>query len=555
MPLRAAIYARISSDRDDSRLGVKRQEKDCRDLATKRGWDVVGVFSDNDVSATKRGRKRPEYERLLRAIKNGEVDAVVVYDLDRLHRQPAELEDFVTVCDAAGVKELAVYVGGSVDVATGDGMMVARMKGAVAAEEARKIAQRIRRKQQELAERGLPNGGGKRPFGWEEGGTKIRESEAQRIREVAQQVLEGRSLRSIRDEWQRLGVATVTGAPWRQSSVKATLKSPRNAGLRQHQGAVVGEASWPAIIDRETWDQLQVIFADPSRQRRSPSRAYPLRGVVRCGLCDHELVAVPRKRPIPSDPDRRERYYGCRTDADGCGKVFVTAHHVEAVVDELILSLLDDPRTAAITAGQAAEEQDEIRGLIQANAKDQKRIGKLEDAFAAPDGISLAGLQRNRRPILAEIEKRNARIAALKGTSAIDRIGGNPREVWDSMDADDKRAVLLSLLTKIVVKPKARGGFNVFDPDRIEYEWRYDALSDLARESPGRRIVVPIVKDTGRQAVVEFQAAKNGSGVLHATRTLVDGQWTYGLLAEDPPDLLPPEGECWRGFDDLPGPR
>src|SRR5437868_481387 len=102
----AAIYARISSDRDGTQLGVTRQVEDCRSLAQRRGWTVAEVYVDDDVSAYS-GRIRPEYRRLLSDLKAGSRDAVVVWHLDRLHRQPKELEEFFEVCEAAGVTSLA----------------------------------------------------------------------------------------------------------------------------------------------------------------------------------------------------------------------------------------------------------------------------------------------------------------------------------------------------------------------------------------------------------------------------------------------------------------
>jgi len=476
---RAAVYARISSDRDGTALGVERQVRDCEQLAAERGWTIVATFVDNDVSASDRSRKRPEYERLVASIKNGGVDAVVVWDLDRLHRQPAELEEFVTICEGAGVTQLA-SVGGQVDVATGDGMLVARIKGAVAAEEVRKMKQRMTRKKLDLAEKGLPNGGGRRAFGWERDGCTVRNVEANLIQQAAERVLQGQTLRSIRDDWEGSGVPTSGGGKWTVNSVKATLRSPRNAGLRQYQGQVVGEADWPAIINRSTWEELQVTFSDPSRQPRSAPRAYPLRGVLRCGSCGHLLIAVPRKKPIPSDPDRRLRYYGCRSDAGGCGKVFVTADRVESAVFDCVLALLDDPSTAAITATQAAADADTIRTLLVASAKDQAQLAELEDAFAQGD-LSRAGLQRNARTIRDRIEQRNDRVASLQGIATIDRFGGDPREVWDDLGADDKRSVVLSLVTAIEVAPATKVGFNRFDPDRIRYVWRLEALYDIVK--------------------------------------------------------------------------
>ena len=61
----AAIYCRISDDREGAGLGVARQEADCRPLCERRGYsgDAIRLYIDNDVSAYS-GKRRPEYERL-----------------------------------------------------------------------------------------------------------------------------------------------------------------------------------------------------------------------------------------------------------------------------------------------------------------------------------------------------------------------------------------------------------------------------------------------------------------------------------------------------------
>ena len=46
---KAAVYVRISRDREGAGLGVQRQEQDCRELADRLGWHVVGLYCDNDV--------------------------------------------------------------------------------------------------------------------------------------------------------------------------------------------------------------------------------------------------------------------------------------------------------------------------------------------------------------------------------------------------------------------------------------------------------------------------------------------------------------------------
>ena len=95
--VRVGVYARISSDREADGLGVRRQLEDCERLAERKGWEVVERYVDDDVSAWS-GRTRPEYARCLDDLRTGVIDGLLVYDLDRLHRQPRELEAFIDLC-------------------------------------------------------------------------------------------------------------------------------------------------------------------------------------------------------------------------------------------------------------------------------------------------------------------------------------------------------------------------------------------------------------------------------------------------------------------------
>ncbi len=139
-----AIYARISADVEGTGLGVARQLEDCRKLAADRGWQVGDEYVDNDVSAYS-GKPRREYARMLADLKSGARDAVIVYNLDRLHRRPVELEEFVTLCESVGVRDVAT-VTADIDLGNDDGSFMARIFAAFAAKESGRKSARIRRK-------------------------------------------------------------------------------------------------------------------------------------------------------------------------------------------------------------------------------------------------------------------------------------------------------------------------------------------------------------------------------------------------------------------------
>jgi len=124
MPSRGAIYCRLSQDRTGAGVVVDRQERDCRELGRSLGWQVAAVFTDNDVSAYRK-QSRPGYMALLAAVEAGDVDGVLAWHTDRLHRSPKELEVYIDLCEPRGVVTRTVRAG-ELDLGTASGRMIAR---------------------------------------------------------------------------------------------------------------------------------------------------------------------------------------------------------------------------------------------------------------------------------------------------------------------------------------------------------------------------------------------------------------------------------------------
>lgn len=234
---------------------------------------------------------------MLADLRGGVIDAVVAWHLDRLHRQPKELEEFFEVVDQAGDAQLA-SVTGDVDLATHDGRFTARILGAVSHKESGDKSRRIQRQKQDEAAAGKPNRGGSRPFGYERDHVSVREAEAVVIRELAKRFLAGESVRSLCVDLNARGVATSTGGTWSEQPLRRMLRSGRISGQREHKRELVADAQWPAIITPSQTAQIRARMDDPERRTTNgTARRYLLTGLLRCGVCEEELVARPRLRP------------------------------------------------------------------------------------------------------------------------------------------------------------------------------------------------------------------------------------------------------------------
>lgn len=98
----AAVYLRISQDRTGLHAGIQRQQEDCAAHAAKLGFTEPHVFIDNDVSAFDGGR-RNGYDALVAQVRAG-VTHIIVWHVDRLYRQPRELEDLIDLVEQHPVR-------------------------------------------------------------------------------------------------------------------------------------------------------------------------------------------------------------------------------------------------------------------------------------------------------------------------------------------------------------------------------------------------------------------------------------------------------------------
>jgi DNA invertase Pin-like site-specific DNA recombinase len=451
------IYCRISSDIPGTGLGVERQRQDCEKLAAAKGWRVVATYIDNDISAYS-GRVRPEYRRLLADIEDGTIRALVVWHLDRLHRQPKELESFIDLVERKGA--LLASVSGDHDLATPEGRLTARIIGAVARAESEHKSRRIKRKHLEMAQAGELWTSGQRPYGYAAGGMSIVPHEAEVIRDSVRRILAGESIRSICLDLNRKGEQTSGGSSWNQRALKRVLIRARNAGFRDHKDVGLVKGKWPAILEEQDWRRIVAILTDPTRGRTGPPRRYLLSGLLRCGKCGKRLVAGPKSIG-------RSRSYWCMPAPYGCGKISIVAGWVEEFVADEVIRTLQNPSR---TDGEAKDEGDSQ--ALEELARDRAQLEELAGTYGRKE-ITLGEWLAARRPIEARTAAAQASIVESSRTTLRRRLaneGTDLREIWPSMTVEKARAVIESVIDHIVVKPT--GGNAHVGSSRLEPVWR-----------------------------------------------------------------------------------
>ena len=443
---------------------VKRQLEDCRRLAESLGWQVAEEYVDNDVSAFS-GKRRPAYERMLQDLTDGLRDAVIVYHVDRLTRRPLELEQFVSTLDAAKVKHVRFVVGDMDLIGTGDGLMVARVMGAIAAHESQTKSRRVRRKMEQNAAAGLPHGGYQRPFGYEDDKITVRPEEAAAIRTLVARFLAGESLRSLATWLDAEGIHTVAGGPWRTPTLRAMLASGRIAGLREHRGEIVGTAMWEAIITEDEHRRVRARIAEKAVSNRRTPQRYLLSGLLRCARCNNRLFSSPRAHT---------RRYVCMSGPDhgGCGRLTVVADPLERLIADYVLEVLDSPALAEKLTGRTARDA-RTAAVAETIAQDREQLDELAAAYAAKQ-ISMREWLAARKPIEERITDAERRLARATNTEALHGLVGQGdalRRQWADLNLSRQHAIVAAVLDHAVIHPGSRGAV-ALDPERVVPIWK-----------------------------------------------------------------------------------
>lgn len=220
----AVLYLRLSDARTEGALDGR--EEKLRARAAQLGWTVARVAVENDIDAegrplpasafkqskivtpggrVKRRVIRPVYRSVLDDLTDGRVSALLAEDLDRVTRDPRDLEDLIEACLER--RASADSLSGSLrftEGGTDSEVTMARVLVAMANKSSRDTARRVAGKRQTQAVDGW-YGGGRRPYGYRPDPTAAKyhrtllivDSEAQVIRDAAHDILHGVSLASI----------------------------------------------------------------------------------------------------------------------------------------------------------------------------------------------------------------------------------------------------------------------------------------------------------------------------------------------------------------------
>lgn len=447
------IYARISKITDalDSEK-VPRQIVDCLRRMLERDWRLGVIFADPNRSAWKLHGKRPEFEKLMARISSGANQGVLCWNIDRLFRQPWDLERLLLLVELKQKEKDFYLIASCHEEHRLKDQLTLRIKAAVAAEESRLKSERIRRLNETRRAAGIVKGGVS-PFGHRQAGdTHISDAQLSAERTALEwgirHVADGGSLGSVSRNWNERGITTRNGELFNPLNVRAVLLSARHAGLLEYNGQVLRSlAGVEPIVDKETFLRLRGIFDVRKRGRQAGETAHFLSGLIFCDGCGKPMVGSTYSGAYEDGEPCRQ--YRCTPR--GCRRVAVDARAAEFFASLHVATVLSSPGNARRVAKQS-----------QALAKVSKSIQQYDriiddlnsKGMAYPDqyekyAARVSEMEDARKPLLAERDRLLEAGAASVATS------GDLESVADEW----KRAT--PAMRRIMVEQALPGGFFV----------------------------------------------------------------------------------------------
>ena len=461
----AAIYARVSSDRQKEERTIASQREALLEHAQAQGLVVPPEWIFEDEGYSGAVLARPALERLRDLVAEGQIETVLVYAPDRLSRKYAYQVVLLEEFGRHGAQTLFVK---SPTAQTPEEHLLLQFQGMIAEYERAQIAERTRRGRRHRAKEGLVNVLSVAPYGYryikktEHSAAyfAVEENQAEVVRKIFElYTKEGWSMAAIARYLNEQKIPTRFGkAPWQAATLWGMLRNPAYQGKaaygktqncpsqkiirptrlrggfsRRGSGKAVNPSQWieiavPALVSAETFALAQERLGQNRqlslRNTKEPSL---LQGLLVCQQCGYSLY-----RSSSQKGPKRHFYYRCvggnhrkYRQGPACTCPMIPLNYLDDLVWRQILELLRSPelirtemerrRLESLNSNPTQQRKEQLeRELTRA----EQQMDKMLDAYQE-DLLSLSELRERvpalRKKIAAlENEKQNLNVRAVE---------------------------------------------------------------------------------------------------------------------------------------------
>ena len=459
---RVFIYVRVSTNRQaEEGYSIPQQIERLRKYCDAMGWTLVKIYTDDGYSGG--SMDRPALDQMIKDLKTGMADVVLVDKLDRLSRSQFDtlflIQKVFDANNAAFVSRAEAF-----DTSSAFGKAMVGILAVFAELERSKIKERMQDGLEGRAKEGKFRGGGYVPIGYdynkETGILDINEYEAEQVREAFQMFIDRVPISRIETIMNAAGYRTKYGE-WKEVTIRGMMSRKVYIGQIVHKGAVY-DGQHEAIIDMDTWEKAQKMIEerDKLHQNRKINVIYksPLGGMIYCGQCGARYHFRSGK-----GGDGRN-YYTCysrsKTNKNyikdpNCKNRNYRDIELDAIVFDEIRRLKTDP-TYLPAIRESVDNSHKI-GMIESRIKQiEGQVSKLMDLYSV-GGMDLSAVTDKIKPLNEEKKQLQAELESLEileeqiSTEEIMSMVDLMEELLQEGDSHKVHSVVSSIIEKVVI--------------------------------------------------------------------------------------------------------
>lgn len=439
-----------------------------------KDWELYDIYADEGISG-KNIEKRPAINRLIQDIKDGKVNNVVVFKVDRLTRSIKNLMELVEIFDEYNCAFNSLTE--SIDTDTPSGRMFLKIIGIFAEFERENLVSRITLGHERKAREGYTFGSFGTSFGYDiEKGEKVQtinSAEAKIVREVFEMyVKENMAMLAIAKNLTERGIKTKKGSSkWNKSTIKSMLVNPNyigkiRYGTQDENRYFEADGKHEPIIGNELFQLAQEKLSRNAKNHvtKVPKEDKYFCGVLYCGDCGLKFSTHQNYNIRKDGSEYVSSAYKCSgIHYDGCKMTNIVHWKMENLFDEHVKNIETlKSKNADIKNDDTVDKKNQILKYIadcenklksQENRKKQVMEQYMNGDISFEEYRNLIEISNKQYEILSnEVERANAEIPTEnKPRITKNDIITNLSENWQRLNNKERMIFLQRFVKKIVV--------------------------------------------------------------------------------------------------------
>ncbi len=286
--VKCAIYTRVSTDNQAEKEfnSCEAQEEKIRNFVkSQNNWEVFKVYSDPGYTGA--NIDRPALQELLEDLKQGIINNVLVYKIDRLTRSPKDFYQLIEYFENYNVSFISITE--RFDTSTPSGRLLRNIMLTFAQFERELASERTRDKMFERAKKGLWNGG-LVPFGYKKENKKlfVSSKEAKIVRLIYETYIETKSLAEVYEKLKEQGVKDRKGKTFSKTAISYILRNTVYTGKIRYDGKLYQGIHKP-IITEDLFNLAQQIHKNQEKKLRV-YKDFLFGGLINCKECGSKMT-------------------------------------------------------------------------------------------------------------------------------------------------------------------------------------------------------------------------------------------------------------------------